>query len=73
MPIVRIEMLQGRSGEDKTRLIREVSTAVTRALSVEPDQVRILLYELPSEHWAVGGEPLSPPIGTTGDAEEGTT
>ncbi len=58
MPIVRIEMLQGRSSEDKRRLIREVSEAVSRSLSLEPDRVRVLLYELPPEHWAVGGEPL---------------
>lgn len=59
MPIVRIEMLQGGSSEDKVRLIREVSEVVSRSLSLEPDRVRVLLYELPPEHWAVGGEPLA--------------
>jgi phenylpyruvate tautomerase PptA (4-oxalocrotonate tautomerase family) len=30
--------------------------AVTTALAVQPAQVRVLLYELPPEHWAVGGQ-----------------
>jgi phenylpyruvate tautomerase PptA (4-oxalocrotonate tautomerase family) len=29
---------------------------VTSTLAVQPAQVRVLLYELPPEHWAVGGQ-----------------
>jgi 4-oxalocrotonate tautomerase len=56
MPIVRIEMLQGRTPAMKDELIVRVTDAVVTTLGVDPEQVRVLLYELPPEHWAVGGQ-----------------
>ena len=56
MPIIRIELIEGRTPELKQELIRRVTDAVTTTLAVQPAQVRVLLYELPPEHWAVGGQ-----------------
>jgi len=56
MPIVRIELLQGRTPAIKEELIVSVTDAVVTTLGVDPEQVRVLLYELPPEHWAVGGQ-----------------
>ena len=56
MPIVRIELLQGRTPVVKNELIARVTDTVVTTLGVDPDQVRVLLYELPPEHWAVGGQ-----------------
>ena len=56
MPIVRIELLQGRTPAIKEELIVRVTDAVVTTLGVDPEQVRVLLYELPPEHWAVGGQ-----------------
>jgi 4-oxalocrotonate tautomerase len=56
MPIVRIELLQGRTPALKDELIVRVTDAVVTTLGVDPEQVRVLLYELPPEHWAVGGQ-----------------
>jgi len=56
MPIVRIELLQGRAPKVKHELIAHVTDAVVTTLGVDPEQVRVLLYELPPEHWAVGGK-----------------
>ena len=56
MPIIRIELLEGRSPDLKEELIRRVTEAVTATLAVQPAQVRVLLYELPPEHWGVGGQ-----------------
>jgi 4-oxalocrotonate tautomerase len=55
MPIIRIELIEGRPPELKEELIRRVTDAVVTTLAVQPAQVRVLLYELPPEHWAVGG------------------
>ncbi|MDQ6693445.1 MAG: 4-oxalocrotonate tautomerase family protein [Chloroflexota bacterium] len=55
MPIVRIDLLEGRSLERKADLVRRVTEAVAISLEVPPAQVRVLLYEVPPEHWAVGG------------------
>ena len=59
MPIVRIDLVAGRTPERKAELIRRVTEAVVTALAVQPSQVRVLLAELPPEDWAVGGETLS--------------
>jgi 4-oxalocrotonate tautomerase len=56
MPIVRIELLQGRTPAMKDELIIRVTDAVVTTLGVDPEQVRLILYELPPEHWAVGGQ-----------------
>ena len=55
MPIVRIDLLEGRSPERKADLLRRVTEAVSTSLDVPPGQVRVLLHELPLEHWAVSG------------------
>jgi len=56
MPIVRIELLQGRTPAIKEELIVSVTDAVVTTLGVDPEQVRVLLYELSPEHWAAGGQ-----------------
>ena len=55
MPIIRIELLQGRTPAVKAELIARVTDAVVATLGVDPEQVRVLLYEVPPEHWVVGG------------------
>jgi 4-oxalocrotonate tautomerase family enzyme len=59
MPIVRIELLEGRSAAMKRDLIRSVTEAVVAALAVAPGQVRVLLHELPAELWSVGGATMA--------------
>ncbi len=61
MPIVHIDLLAGRPPEMKAALLRRVTDAVSEALGVRPEQVRVLISEYPAEHWAVGGEAIAPP------------
>ncbi|MNY11683.1 2-hydroxymuconate tautomerase [compost metagenome] len=66
MPIIRVEMLEGRPPELKAALIRSLTQAAVETLGVEPGRVRVLLHELPPENWGVAGAPLSSP----GSAED---
>jgi 4-oxalocrotonate tautomerase len=59
MPIIRIDLVAGRPPERTRDLIRRVTEAVVAALAVRPEQVRVLLTELPPEHWAVGGATMA--------------
>lgn len=75
MPIVRVELLEGRSREVKAALIRRLTEAVAETLGSQPHQVRVLLHELPPENWGVAGEPIggARPVGnasTPGQQEE---
>lgn len=71
MPIVRIEMLAGRPPALKSELIRQVTDAVVHSLDVRPEQVRVLLYEIAPEHWAVGGRAMAGDMPARTDVGEG--
>jgi 4-oxalocrotonate tautomerase family enzyme len=58
MPVIIINMLEGRSAEKKRKLLRKVTYAVVEALEVEPESVRIIINEIPKENFAVAGLPI---------------
>jgi 4-oxalocrotonate tautomerase len=58
MPVIIINMLEGRSAEKKRKLLRKVADAVVEALEVEPESVRIIINEIPKENFAVAGLPI---------------
>lgn len=55
MPIIQVNMLEGRSVAQKRAMIAAVTDAVVESLGVGRDSVRILINELPAEHFAVAG------------------
>ncbi len=55
MPIMEVTMLEGRGLEQKRAFIARVTEAAVTSLAVAPDQVRIIIREIPAEHFAVGG------------------
>jgi 4-oxalocrotonate tautomerase len=55
MPIANLQILHGRPPELKERLIRAVTAAIADTLKVKPDSVRVILHEIPAEHWGIGG------------------
>lgn len=73
MPIVHIELLEGR-GEDVLRdLISRVTEATSRALSRPPSAVRVLVREVPAHLWGVGGEPVAAKGAEVADIVKRTT
>ena len=56
MPIVEITMVEGRTIDQKKALLRSVTDAIVGSLSVPQGNVRIILREIPTAHFAVGGE-----------------
>ncbi len=59
MPIVRIDLWEGRDSETRRELVRNVSEVVSETLDVSIDHVRVILNEIPRENWGIGGEPAS--------------
>jgi 4-oxalocrotonate tautomerase len=55
MPIVEVTMVEGRSKKLKTSLIREITDAVERSISAPRQTIRVILREVPAEHFAVAG------------------
>ncbi|MFI6094292.1 4-oxalocrotonate tautomerase family protein [Lentzea sp. NPDC051213] len=58
MPIVRIEVAQGRDAETLRQGLRAVHEAVRDSFGVRDEQVRVLLTEVPPQHWSAGGKTL---------------
>lgn len=59
MPLVKIDMWEGRSEETKEKLIRDVSHTVARTLDVSLDHVTVILYDVPKSNWGIKGVPCS--------------
>jgi len=66
MPIITINLLSGRDSAKKTRLIREVAEAAARSLEAPIATVRVILNEVPPEHWGVGPETKADQLARTG-------
>lgn len=55
MPILSVTIAEGRSVEKRQKLIRALTEATVFAFDVRPDQVRVILNEVPLENYAVAG------------------
>lgn len=56
MPIAQINIIEGRSDEQKENLIVEVTQAISRAIDAPPASVRVIINEMPKQHFGIGGE-----------------
>ncbi len=55
MPLVRIDLLAGRSREAKDALIHNVTKAVVDSVGCPVEAVTVILYEVDKADWARGG------------------
>lgn len=55
MPIISVNILSGRTVEQKRALVRELTDAAVRTIDVQPHQVRVIISEIAPEHWGAGG------------------
>lgn len=56
MPTLRVELLEGRTVEQKKALVTALTKAVVDTLGAKPESVDILLYDIRRHDWATGGE-----------------
>lgn len=56
MPIIEVNLLEGRSAEDKERLIHALTEAAMSSIAAPRESVRIILREMQAGHFAVGGQ-----------------
>lgn len=56
MPIVEVKMWEGRSAEDKDRLIAAISGAFEDALGVQSEHLHIVITDVPKENWGSRGK-----------------
>ena len=56
MPVVKIDLWEGRTLEQKDALIREVTAAIVQSLGIDAHEVIVILNEVKKDHWGVGGQ-----------------
>jgi len=55
MPTIQVNLLVGRTTEQKRSLVANITEAVVKSLGVKPDVVRIILQEMATDDYAIGG------------------
>lgn len=55
MPTYHIEMMEGRTIEQKRKLVAEITRVTVEVLGGSADAVDILITDVKRENWATGG------------------
>jgi 4-oxalocrotonate tautomerase len=56
MPMIRVEMYEGRTLEQKRELVEVMTRESCRILKCAPEQVQIVIENRRREDWAIGGK-----------------
>lgn len=59
MPIIQVNVAEGRTAEQKSAAFAAITEAVVRTLDVRPEQVRIQINEVSPENYAIAGETMA--------------
>lgn len=55
MPIIHVEMLEGRTTDQKRTLAVELTEAFVRSCGGDATNVRVVMRDVPPDNWAIGG------------------
>ena len=61
MPVVHIEMLFGRTREQKRELADAITRDVSHIANCSPESVQIVFAEVDRDNWAIAGRLTSDP------------
>jgi 4-oxalocrotonate tautomerase len=56
MPFITIHMFEGRSGEQKKQLAKEITEVMVRVGKTKPEAVDIVFIDVKKSDWAHSGE-----------------
>ena len=56
MPIIKVEILEGRSREQKRELAQTLTKETARIIKVSEASIFVVIDEVKKENWAIGGE-----------------
>jgi 4-oxalocrotonate tautomerase len=55
MPIIHVNMFEGRTVDQKRKMVVAMTEAVVKSLDVKPEAVRIIMHDIPRHNIAVAG------------------
>jgi 4-oxalocrotonate tautomerase len=56
MPTYHVEMIEGRTLEQKKKLVEEITRVSVEVLGGSPESVDVLITDVPAHNWATGGQ-----------------
>ena len=59
MPIIQVQLIEGRSKEQIKNLIMNITDTVSETISAPKETIRVIVTEIPPTHWGKGGTLLS--------------
>ena len=61
MPTYHVEMMEGRTLEQKKKLVAEITRVSVEVLGGAADSVDVIITDIKRENWATGGKLWSEP------------
>lgn len=61
MPTYHVEMMEGRTLDQKKKLVAELTRVSVEVLAVTPESVDVIITDIKRENWATGGKLWSEP------------
>ena len=58
MPIIRIDMIEGRTQEQKRRIVKAITETMMNVAGTNPEDVHIIIVDHPRENLAAAGRLL---------------
>jgi 4-oxalocrotonate tautomerase len=55
MPIITVELIEGRSVEQKREMAKRITDAVSEIARVSPEIVEVIFQDMKKENYATGG------------------
>ena len=56
MPFAQIQIMEGRSEDQKRAIIEKVTAALVEAVGAPIETVRVIITEIPKAHWGSAGK-----------------
>jgi len=56
MPVVIVEMWEGRTSEQKRKLVQAITSAMAEHCGVEPTHLHVIIHDVPRDSWGRDGK-----------------
>jgi 4-oxalocrotonate tautomerase len=59
MPIINVQLIEGRPKEKIEEVIYNITNTVSETLDAPKESIRVIVSEIPKSHWGIAGVPVS--------------
>lgn len=73
MPTIRVELLKGRTLEQKRAYAQALTETTVKVLGGSPESVDVVFFDIPRHNWATGGRLWSERAAPTPPAADGSS